>query len=1091
MALRASEINLFKREKSAEEFLNLLPPDAQIIALPNGSTVIRQGGKTYNVPRGINNEVRALASNVSDLTGRTYLNTVGARDSGVTQEPNQSESQVTVDRGSDFLTNVGGPGATTFDYDLSDADLQEAIELRKAAYGVDTIESRTRISPDGTEEKGFFEKVGDKFVEVFKSPQGVVTEVSPVSGKTITTRVPALEGATNLAFLTSPFPGLGTAIGQIGENFVERQVEEAEKAAIGVKGFGTAQIQDLSTGQVIDLTASPTGNALTKALGLEGGSVGTYAEATAQGPFATPDGKIFSTLDEAANYVGSNRFTTKYGMERFIPAGETYDPTRVLDPGIKRIGEYDEDSGEVDLGFGRTGAVTGIAIDQEGNLHYKTGTGGFFMGMGEMVGTGSGTGIGYSGNRADIARGKDISVLEATNLLNKIDDGTITSTPNTTEFLQNIVGYDDTGLQPTTTGYNVPLGNYFEVEGMGNYNTPTYTNINYGDVIKEQLDPPYASWEDYIMDKPTTNLQRGPDVSIVGDDEIFDTPYNPVAIDSAFYKEDDGGSYKSSSSSSYPATVNIQDQIGMGGGDTSGIYEIGEGGTYAFSETPTTDVYSEDDSYFTDPSTEFELKEGGRVGKQEGGTTVKPVSQIVQGAGFIAPQNNATEEQTIADDIPMEAEEGDFIINAPAAQFAGRQDIVTMIVGAIESLREKGVDIQYGNPKIPIKRRVQLAVSRNEVYVPKVVAEEIGYDKLEKINNRGKKEVEQRQQEAQQQANRGGFVKKAGGDVVDDKSSIIGTDEGNFLQDLGRIVVKELGDKLKGFLSKEETPEIESLPEPRPENVSKKEQESQDLQKQEKKPIPKEYEPQTEFQKLVYQALENIEKPKKSKNEAYIPDGYAIPEYKGKPFKNSGATIGLGVDLGQYSPIEWKAIGLNEDLFNKIKPYILDGHLQKGLSGLATNKDKVHGSGGLRLLKEQPLILNNVELAELNSKIFNYKFDRFEKKHGSDYKDFNNPEDKVTAFVMDWGGAFNNPLTFKQVLKETLDTETALERGFINNKNISSTGLEASRAKRLLGWYKRYRDNKSKNMEITPKPKPKEIQANPDNRSFLSPQISV
>ena len=187
-------------------------------------------------------------------------------------------------------------------------------------------------------------------------------------------------------------------------------------------------------------------------------------------------------------------------MERFIPAGETYDPTRVLDPGIKRIGEYDEDSGEVDLGFGRTGAVTGIAIDQEGNLHYKTGTGGFFMGMGEMVRTGSGTGIGYSGNRADIARGKDISVLEATNLLNKIDDGTITSTPNTTEFLQNIVGYDDTGLQPTTTGYNVPLGNYFEVEGMGNYNTPTYTNINYGDIIKEHLDPPYASWEDYIMD---------------------------------------------------------------------------------------------------------------------------------------------------------------------------------------------------------------------------------------------------------------------------------------------------------------------------------------------------------------------------------------------------------------------------------------------------------------------------------------------------------------------------------------------------------------------------------------------------------------
>ena len=92
---------------------------------------------------------------------------------------------------------------------------------------------------------------------------------------------------------------------------------------------------------------------------------------------------------------------------------------------------------------------------------------------------------------------------------------------------------------------------------------------------------------------------------------------------------------------------------------------------------------------------------------------------------------------------------------------------------------------------------------------------------------------------------------------------------------------------------------------------------------------------------------------------------------------------------------------------------------------------------------------------------------------------------------MDWGGAFNNPSTFKQVLKETLDTETALQRGYINNKNIPSRGLEASRAKRLLGWYKRYKDSKSKDMQITPIPKPKSIQVKPDNKSFLSPQLSV
>ena len=965
------EIDLFKKAKNAEEFLNLLPPDARPVYLPDGSMGFRDStGKEYKVPPAISNEMRGIKSNVSDLTERTYLNTVGARNLGVIQEPDQSGSQVALSSGSDFLKNVGGPGATTFDYDLSDADLQEAIDLRKAAYGVDTIETRTVVNADGTEEKGFFEKVGDKVVEVFKSPQGVVTNVSPVSGKTITTRIPALEGTVNYALLTTPLAGLGTAMGEMGEKLVARQTEEVKRAALGQPFYGAGQVQHKATGQIVDLTTSPAlTNPLANALGLTGGAAGTYAESTLEGPFIY-NGREYATYSDVVQAVQGK--VTPYGMERFIPAGETYSKERVVGAGLDRLGEYNEDRGEVDLGFGRRGAVTGVAIDQEGNLQYKTGTGGFFMGMGEMVRTG--TGIGYSGGRADIAKGKDISFFEATDLLNKINDGTITSTPNTTQFLQNIVSY----------------------------NPP-------------EEDPDY---------NPTTISSP---VGVPAPDSFFDS----------------------------------SNESNEGSGETS---------------VDSIDAYT---------------AEGGRIGKQEGGTTVKPVSQIVQGAGFIAPQNNATEEQTIADDIPMEAEEGDFIINAPAAQFAGRQDIVTMIVGAIESLREKGVDIQYGNPKIPIKRRVQLAVSRNEVYVPKVVAEEIGYDKLEKINNRGKKEVEERQQEAQQQANRGGFVKKASGDVVEDKSSIIGTDEGNFLQDLGRIVIDKFGDKLKGFLSKDEKESIpEFLPEPRPE-ISKKEIESQDLQKQEKKLTPKEYEPQTEFQKLVYQALESVEKPKKNRNEAYIPDGYAVPEYKGTPFKNSGATIGLGVDLGQYSPTEWNAIDLNENLFNKIKPYILNGHLLKGTSGLATNKDKVHGSGGLKLLRGQPLILNDTELAELNSKIFNYKFNKFEKKHGSDYKDFNNPEDKAAAFVMDWGGAFKNPLTFKQVLKETLNTETALERGFINNKNIPSTGLIASRAKRLLGWYKKYRDSKNKNIEITPKPKPKEIQVNPDNRSFLAPSPSM
>ena len=91
---------------------------------------------------------------------------------------------------------------------------------------------------------------------------------------------------------------------------------------------------------------------------------------------------------------------------------------------------------------------------------------------------------------------------------------------------------------------------------------------------------------------------------------------------------------------------------------------------------------------------------------------------------------------------------------------------------------------------------------------------------------------------------------------------------------------------------------------------------------------------------------------------------------------------------------------------------------------------------------------------------------------------------------MDWGGAFSNPQTFKETLKQTLSTEDALTQGFINNPNISSRGLEASRAKRLLGWYKKYKD-KTRSMEKTPTPRPKRIQASPDQGSFLAPSVRV
>ena len=158
---------------------------------------------------------------------------------------------------------------------------------------------------------------------------------------------------------------------------------------------------------------------------------------------------------------------------------------------------------------------------------------------------------------------------------------------------------------------------------------------------------------------------------------------------------------------------------------------------------------------------------GGRVGMQEGDVVVKE-------PGFIAPDPNATKQQEIADDKPMDARQGDFIINAPAAEEAGKQDIQRMINTAITNLQEKGVDVRFGDPKINIADKVKLLVSRNEVYIPAIIAKEIGYDRLKKINNRGKREVQRRQEESQQdeKPQARGFIQKKKGDVVEDRGFV-------------------------------------------------------------------------------------------------------------------------------------------------------------------------------------------------------------------------------------------------------------------------------------------------------------------------------
>ena len=155
---------------------------------------------------------------------------------------------------------------------------------------------------------------------------------------------------------------------------------------------------------------------------------------------------------------------------------------------------------------------------------------------------------------------------------------------------------------------------------------------------------------------------------------------------------------------------------------------------------------------------------GGRVGYAPGGAVAQG------GSGFVdRPPEQVSESQSVADNQPDAVPEGTFIINNPAVEFAGSDDIRKMLVDAHKEAIRRGITVDNDGKGAKL---IDVALSSGEVKVAPHLAKIIGYDRLEKINNRGKREVEQRIQENGQQvvgAATGGFINRAeGGNVGED-----------------------------------------------------------------------------------------------------------------------------------------------------------------------------------------------------------------------------------------------------------------------------------------------------------------------------------
>jgi hypothetical protein len=184
-------------------------------------------------------------------------------------------------------------------------------------------------------------------------------------------------------------------------------------------------------------------------------------------------------------------------------------------------------------------------------------------------------------------------------------------------------------------------------------------------------------------------------------------------------------------------TPGIQ-RVDTGGGDGGRDHTTVSGrGTTNFNQSDRSEASSRGETFFA---------EGGPVVPTP--EAAQGEAPVVADAGFVGTEpENVPVGETVADDVPMDVPEGTFVLNAAAVEFMGSADVKKMILQAMQEAEKQGIDISQRSSKIPKEELVSLVVSKGEVIIPPELAQIIGYDRLNKINNRGKAEVEKRQAE--------------------------------------------------------------------------------------------------------------------------------------------------------------------------------------------------------------------------------------------------------------------------------------------------------------------------------------------------------
>jgi hypothetical protein len=150
---------------------------------------------------------------------------------------------------------------------------------------------------------------------------------------------------------------------------------------------------------------------------------------------------------------------------------------------------------------------------------------------------------------------------------------------------------------------------------------------------------------------------------------------------------------------------------------------------------------------------------GGKVQGYAMGGTAYPQKEAYT-SGFIdRPPSQVSETGKVADDKPLKAPEGSYVLNAAAIEHMGESDVRKMIMDAQKEAVRRGVSTDDFERHSDL---IDIAISSGEAIIAPHLVKIIGEDRLEKINKRGLRKTEERVQRTKQEkpvaVRRGGFL---------------------------------------------------------------------------------------------------------------------------------------------------------------------------------------------------------------------------------------------------------------------------------------------------------------------------------------------